>query len=220
MEVVWLGHAAVRVRGASASLLADPYPGETGLRMPPAQAQAEVVTLSSDDPLHAASGEATGARIVLDGPGEYEASGMHIRGVRCARRTPEGEAQRWNTMYTVEIDGLTFCHLGNPGGLLSKRELDELGSPHVVAVPAGSDTGLSAADAAEIVQALGPKVIVPVLYAHEGNSRPLRELSAFLSELGSPQPEAQPRLNVTRASLPEEPQLVRLSPSGVPAPLT
>ncbi len=214
MDITWLGHAAVRVRGAGAALIADPYPPEAGLRIPPAQARAEVVTLSSNDPLHAATSDIEGVRIVLDGPGEYEASGMHIRGVRTARLTPEGEPQRWNTMYTAEIDGLTFCHLGNPAGLLSKRELDELGSPHIVAVPAGSVTGLSAADAAEIVQALSPKVILPVLYAHSGNRARLRELRSFLSELGARPTEPQPRLSVTRASLPEETQIVALSAAG------
>ena len=215
MDITWLGHAAVRVRGAGAALIADPFPPEAGLRIPPAQARADVITLSSDDPLHAATGEVDGARVVLDGPGEYEASGMHVRGVRTARRTPEGEPQRWNTMYTAEIDGLTFCHLGNPAGLLSKRELDELGAPHIVAVPAGSVTGLSAADAAEIVQALSPKIILPVLYAHAGNRHQLRELRSFLSELGARPPEPQARLSVTRATLPEETQVVALSAAGV-----
>ncbi len=214
MEIVWLGHAGVRARWGSGTLLADPFPAEVGLRIPPGQGQADVVTLSSDDPLHSARGEAQGHRVALDGPGEYEASGMRIRGVRCARRSVEGEPQRWNTMYTVEAEGLTFCHLGNPGGLLSKRELDELGAPHIVAVPAGSDTGLSAADAAEIVQALGPKVVTPILYAHVGNRRPLRELSGFLSELGALSSGPQARLTVTRSTLPEEMQVVELSPQG------
>ena len=214
MEITWLGHAALRVRGASATLIADPYPTDSGLRMPPAQAQADVVTLSSDDPLHAAAGEVAGTNLVIDGPGEYEASGLRIWGVRTTRRTPDGAPQAWNTMYTAEIDGVSLCHLGNPDRLLTKRELDELGSPHVLALPVGSADGISAADAVEIARALDPKVIVPVLYAHPGNRAPLRALAAFLTELGAASPDASPRLAVTRSTLPDEQTLAVLAPSG------
>ena len=80
--------------------------------------------------------------------------------------------------------------------------------------PVGSDTGLSAADVVEIVKNVEPRIIIPMLYAHSGNKHPLRELKPFLNELGVREPEAQPRLTVTRANLPDDTQVVVLQPTG------
>lgn len=214
MEVVWLGHAAFRVRAGGSALLMDPFPPELGLRIPPAQAQANVVTESSSEPFHSAADAAPGARIVLDAPGEYEAAGMHFHGIRTTRRTPEGEPQRWNTVFVGEAEGLTFCHLGNPDRLLTNREIDDLGAPHILMVPVGSDTGISAADAVEIVNSVEPKIVVPMLYAHSGNRSPLRALGPFLQELGAAAPTEQARLTVTRSNLPDETQIVVLQPAA------
>lgn len=214
MEISWIGHAAFRVRSGNKTLIMDPFPPELGLRIPPQQAQADLVTRSSDDPLHSALGVLQGEPIPLAGPGEYEAAGMHLRGLRTTRRTNEGESQQWNTVFTAQAEGIVFCHLGNPDRLLTNKEVDALGSPHVLMAPVGSDTGLSAADVVEIVRSVEPRIVIPMLYAHAGNKHPLRELAPFLQELGVREPEAQARLTVTRANLPDETQVVVLQPSG------
>ena len=214
MEINWIGHAAFRVRSGNKTLVMDPFPPELGLRIPPQQAQADLVTQSSDDPFHSACSELSGDPIALDGPGEYEAAGMHLRGLRTTRRTNEGEPQRWNTVFTVQAEGIVFCHLGNPDRLLTNREVDALGSPHLLMAPVGSDTGLSAADVVEIVRSVEPRIVIPMLYAHGGNKRPLRELGPFLQEMGVREPESQQRLTVTRANLPDETQVVLLQPTG------
>lgn len=202
----------MRIRFGGAAIIMDPFPTDIGLKLPPQQAQADVLTISSGESSGSAIDAITGPRVTFDGPGEYEAAGMHLRGIRTAARTPEGEAQRWNTMFVGEAEGLVFCHLGNPDKLLTNREIDDLGSPHLLMVPVGSDTGISAADAVEIVNTIEPKVVLPVLYAHGGNKAQLRDLKPFLTELGVREPEAQARLTVNRTNLPDETQVVILQP--------
>ena len=214
MEITWLGHAAFRIRAGGSALLMDPFPPELGLRIPPAQGKADVVSESSSERFHSAADAATGGRVVIDAPGEYEAAGMRFRGIRTTRRTPEGEPQRWNTIFVGEAEGITFCHLGNPDRLLTNHEINDLGAPHILMVPAGSDTGISAADAVEIVNSVEPKIVVPMLYAHSGNRSLLRVLDHFLHELGGAAPSTQARLSVTRSNLPDETQLVVLEPAG------
>ena len=214
MDITWLGHAAFRVRSGNKTLIMDPFPPELGVRIPPQQAQADLVTQSSNDPFHSALGALSGEPIALEGPGEYEAAGMHLRGIRTTRRTHEGEPQQWNAVFTVLAEGLTLCHLGNPDRLLTNKEVDALGSPNVLMAPVGSDTGLSAADVVEIVKSVEPRIVIPMLYAHSGNKHPLRELGPFLQELGVREPEALARLTVTRANLPDETQVVVLQPTG------
>jgi L-ascorbate metabolism protein UlaG (beta-lactamase superfamily) len=191
----------------------DPFPPDLGLQIPPQLAQADVMTTSNTDAFHSAL-DSVESSVVLEGPGEYEAAGMHLRGVRTTRRTPEGQPQSWNTMFVAEIEGIVVCHLGNPDKLLTNRQVQELGSPHVLMVPAGSDTGISSADAVEIINSVEPKIVIPMLYAHGGNKATLRELSPFLREMGIRQPEAQARLTVNRSSVPDETQLVVLQPAA------
>ena len=214
MDITWLGHAALRIRSGGRSLVMDPFPSDLGLRIPPAQAQANVATQSSDDPLHSAIDALSGEPVALAGPGEYEASGMYLQGIRIISRAAEDAPQRWNTIFTVLAEGLTCCHLGNPDRLLTNREIDQISSAHILMIPVGSHTGLSAADAAEIVKNVEPGIVIPMMYAHAGNQQPLREIAPFLHEMGVRQPEPQNRLTVTRTTLPEETQVVVLQPAA------
>ena len=230
MELTWLGHAAFRVRTGGTTLIMDPFGPELGLAIPPAQAQADVVTLSSDAAHHAAVSIVTGDKppVVFSDPGEYEATGLQMRGIRTTRSAQNGDGnggdeaegeteegpQVWNTMFVVEAEGIVLCHLGDPDRQLSDRQIEELGSPQILLLPIGSPTGLSADAAVELVSSVSPRIIVPMLFAHPGNKAGLRELKPFLAELGEKAPEAQSRFTVTRATMPEETQLVLLQPAA------
>lgn len=216
MEITWLGHASVRIRSGQTSLVMDPFSDGIGLRIPPQLAQANVVTISANEA--GVSGvSALGdepAPIVINGPGEYEAAGFRIKGIRTPRYAADG-ATAWNTAYVVELEGMTLSHLGDPGRLLSAREIEEIASPHVLVLAVGSKTGFSPADAVEMVNSISPRIVIPVLYAHSGNTADLRELAPFLSELGVKQPDTQSRLTVNRANLPEELRVSVLEPAAV-----
>lgn len=216
MDITWVGHAAFQIRSGNAALLMDPFGEELGLRVPPQQSRANLVTVSNDSGNHNASDVATGDAkpVILDGPGEYEVSGLHLRGIRTSRYTPEGAPQAWNTVFVIEVEGMLLCHLGDPDRLLTAREVEELGSPHVLLLPVGSKQGLTTADAVEVVNSISPRIVVPMLFAHPGNKTDLRELGPFLQELGAKAPERQNRLTVTRANLPEETTVALLQPSG------
>ncbi|HCH35342.1 MAG: hypothetical protein CL743_06825 [Chloroflexi bacterium] len=214
MEITWIGHASLRIRSGNKSLISDPFPPSLGLNYPPAVSQSDVLTLSSSDALHSAHEVINGKPVVLEGPGEYEASGMHIRGIRTTRRTPENEPQLWNTIYVIETEGLVVCHLGNPDILLTNKEIDDLGSTDILILPVGSDSGISAGDCVEIINSASPKVIIPMLYAHSGNKSAARPIDPFIQEYGGKLPESQARYSITKNNLPEEATLVILEPSG------
>ena len=155
---------------------------------------------------------------VLSDPGEYEVSGLNIKGIRTRLGSVDDEdEQAWNTAFCLDAEGLVVCHLGNPGARLSDRQIEELSSPHVLIVPVGSPDGLSVPDAVDLVNIVSPRIIVPMLYAHEGNRAKLGELAPFLKDLGAARPEPQSRLTLTRSTLPEETEVALLVPSATPA---
>jgi len=214
VEITWIGHASIRLRSGNRSLVSDPFPPSLGLNFPPANAQSDVLTLSSTDPMHSAQEVINGNPVVFEGPGEYEASGMHIRGIRTTRRTPEDVPQLWNTIYVIETEGLALCHLGNPEMLLTNKEIDDLGSIDILVLPVGSDTGISAGDCVEIINSVSPRIIIPVLYAHSGNKSSARPIESFVQEYGGKLPESQARFTITKSNMPEEITLVTLQPLG------
>ena len=205
----------------------DPFDDSLGLKIPPQHAQAAVVTVSSGAAHHSATHVVTGERspIVFSGPGEYEAAGLRLKGIRTARRAVDGaqaqdvslrpaQDRAWNTVFVVEVEGMVLCHLGDLDRPLTERETEELASPHVLLLPVGSRNGLSVADAVELVTSVSPRIIVPMLFAHPGNRIDLRGIEPFLHELGAKEPEVQSRLTVTRATLPEETQVALLQPAA------
>ncbi len=216
MEITWLGHNAVRIKSGQSVLIMDPYSDASGLKVPPQLAQANVVTVSGEDPDFSATSTISGDQppTLINGPGEYEASNFRIKGTRTPAFAEGGEIA-WNTVYSIELEGMIVSHLGNPGRLLTNREIEDLGSPHVLILPVGSKVGLSTEDSVEMVNAISPKVVIPVLYAHSGNSAELRELAPFLKGLGVT-PEGSPnRTTITRANLPEESSVTVLAPASV-----
>ncbi len=216
MDITWLGHAAFRVRSGNTAVLMDPFSKSLGLQIPPQHAQANIVTISSDSPHHSAVDAVAddSKPVVFTGPGEYEAAGFRLKAIRTSRHAEDGEEGAQNTVFVVYVEGIVVCHLGDPDRLLTDREIEELGSPQVLLLPVGSREGLSPADAVEMVNGISPKIVVPMLYAHQGSKADLREAGEFLKELGAKAPEAQPRLTVTRGTLPEETQFVMLQPAG------
>ena len=214
MDITWLGHAAFLVRSGSSTLLMDPFPQALGVRIPPDLARAAVVTSSHGHPYHSAWDELSDKPVVLSGPGEYEVGGFTIRGLRTPLGSGGSQEKTWNTIFVVEAEGLAVCHLGGLDSPNEARKMEALSSPQVLLVPVGGHGALSPAGAAELVNAIEPRIAVPMRYAHPGSKAELEPLAGFLDELGIKQPEAQGNLTVTKASLPAETRVVVLQPAA------
>jgi L-ascorbate metabolism protein UlaG (beta-lactamase superfamily) len=79
-------------------------------------------------------------------------------------------------------------------------------------VPVGGHCTITAAQAAEVVAQIEPKLIVPMHYATEETRGhvALDDIERFCRELGASEASPRARLNVTPASLPSEPTVVLL----------
>jgi L-ascorbate metabolism protein UlaG (beta-lactamase superfamily) len=121
-----------------------------------------------------------------------------------------GATRGKNTVFTIRVDDLVVCHLGDLGHVLPAADLERIGEIDVVLLPiSGADTNLSAAMAAEIVHQLEPKVVVPMSYDPEKRKKD-GPFDRLLHELGVKDLTPVPKLSVTRSSLPAELQVVAL----------
>lgn len=203
MDITWLGGSAARVRSGDAIVVMD-ADGEGTYE------GADIVTLSGGE---GGRGVDEGAR-VLRGPGEYEIADFYIVGTATAAARAGGEdagERRVNTAFTLRAEGVSVCHLGAVSGALTPRQAQEIGQPDALIVEAGGDR-LPVELAAQLVNQISPRIVVPVRYAAEGaeDAGGLLPLSRLLRELGVADAEAQARLSVTATNLPRDTQVVAL----------
>jgi L-ascorbate metabolism protein UlaG (beta-lactamase superfamily) len=209
VDISWLGHACFRLRGRDVSILTDPYEG-SDWGYPPLATSANVVTISNDHPHHAGLSAVEGDPRVLRGPGEYEIGGALIWGIRTSRRA----AAERNTAFLIQLEELTICHLGDLATApLSAEELTRMKDADVLMVPVGGHCTINAAQAAEVVSQIEPKVIVPMHFATDETRGhfELDDIQRFCRELGASEASPRGRLNVTPTSLPSEPTVVLLT---------
>lgn len=201
-DIQFLGRSCIRVRGKEGIVISDPFPKANGFD--PGKPSAQIVTLSSNDGQRLSSSVVKPAKdrvFVIDGPGEYEVGGIMINGVRTYRDDEKGAQHGYNTIYVLQLDDMTFCHLGELGHELTTRQLEEIGTVDVLFVPAQST--LPPAKLAEIIASIEPRAVIPLYETTE-------QLEKLAQELGLKELEPQEKVSVTPTSLPAEGEEMRV----------
>ena len=202
MEIVWLGHASVILKGVDVSLITDPFPASLGIAM--AQEKADIVTVSNSHPNHSNVEDVGGDPRVIDGPGEYEIGGYYISGTATAPRGDGPGSSTVNTIFTIRAEGVTVCHLGDLSQPLTPGQTQQLNDTDVLIVPVGGGCTIEPSAAADLVNAISPRIVIPIHYRTDGVSVDLQPVDAFLGQIGVSQVAPQSRLNVSAINLPKE----------------
>ena len=208
MDISWLGHSCFRVRGSHATVITDPYPPSLGYSL--GKPTARIVTVSHQHEGHSyVQGIGDGPRLVT-GPGEYEISGVLIIGIATFHDREKGRQRGRNTVYVMEVDEISVCHLGDLGHVVTAEQVEEIDNVDVLLLPVGGVSTIDAPMAAELVRQLEPKVVIPMHYKTQALSWKLEPVERFLKEIGVKEVSPQPKLSVTRSSLPASTQVFLL----------
>jgi L-ascorbate metabolism protein UlaG (beta-lactamase superfamily) len=211
MEITWYGQTCFRLseRGL-ASVVTDPYPPGVGLILP--KLRADVVTVSREDPECLYTSGVRGPFKLLDGPGEYEIGGVFITSIPAFADGKGGALRGLNTIFTLDFDGLTVCHLGRLGQVPTQSQVEDLGTVNILLAPVGGGGSLSPAQASEVISLFEPSIIIPMYYRIPGLQAKLGALDRFLKEMGLEKVDSQEALKITQTALSEETQVVVLEP--------
>lgn len=212
MDIWWYGHSCFRLKSREGTVLTDPFSSKLGLTPP--RIAPDVVTVSHD---HANHSDLTGlksAYTLISDPGEYEVSQIFITGIWSYHDEKRGAERGRNTVYVFEVDDLRACHLGDLGHVPSDEMVEELGGIDILLIPVGGRTTINAAQAAEVVSILEPRLVIPMHYALPGSRAELDPVDRFLKEMALRADGAQDALKVSRSSLPTETQVVLLAARG------
>jgi L-ascorbate metabolism protein UlaG (beta-lactamase superfamily) len=208
MEIVWLGHSCFRIRGREATVVMDPCPPASGYTI--GKPTADIVTISHEHDNHSYLKAVAGSPTILSRPGEYEISGAFLTGVRTYHDTQKGQDRGKNIAFIVEMEDIKICHLGDLGHTPSPEQVEEMVGCDVLLVPVGGGTTIDGAKAAEVVSILDAKLVVPMHYHTDAHKDRLDTAERFLKEMEVKAVEPQPKLQITRSAIPDEPQVVLL----------
>lgn len=211
MDITWLGHSCFRLRSDELVVLTDPYPLSLGLK--PDARPSTVVTISNTHPNHSSVDDLVGDPKLFTAPGEYEFSGINVRGVMTPL-PPDTPTDRRNVAYSIEIDGVNICHLGDISQSLNTRQVDELSPVDVLLVPTGGGCTLDLDQVFQIMRDLDPKVVIPMHYSTPPIDASLQGVEAFLGRMGLSEVQPQPRLVATASNLSPDMRVVLLASQG------
>ncbi|MEK7602128.1 MAG: MBL fold metallo-hydrolase [Patescibacteria group bacterium] len=120
----------------------------------------------------------------ITGPGEYEHSGVTIQGflTKSEYDLPKNQDEAVNTVYAVNLEGMTLVHLGALNEpMLSHEAREAIDEIDVLFVPIGGDGVLDSAQAAKLAVTLEPRIIIPMHWSGMGAPK---SLEAYLKEEG------------------------------------
>ena len=123
---------------------------------------------------------------LISGPGEYEVSGVFIKGFLSKSDYSQIESKalsgKINTIYNVALEGMNICFLGALLDTnLSAEAKEAMEEVDVLVVPIGGDGVLDATVAHKLAVQFEPKIIIPAHYGYVGDVGALKK---FLKEAG------------------------------------
>lgn len=209
MDITWLGHSCFKIKGKQATVITDPFSPSLGYPM--SKTTADIVTVSHSHPGHSYTEGISGTHKIINGPGEYEVGGVLFIGLETFHDSEKGKKSGKNTVYLMEVDEISICHLGDLGHTLNAEQLEEMGKVDILLAPVGGLSTINASGAAEAVRQFEPRIVIPMHYKTPAIKWELDPVDRFLKEMGANEVAPQPKLTVTRANLLEGTKVVVLA---------
>jgi L-ascorbate metabolism protein UlaG (beta-lactamase superfamily) len=210
MEITWYGGGCFRLRGRGATVITDPFAPDAGYRLP--RMGANIVTISHNGPANNYARVVRDDPYVVSGPGEYEVGGVFVIGVACYHDDADGAEHGPNTAYLIELEDMTICHLGDLGHVPTQEQIEEFDGIDILMVPVGGKDTLTGPRAAEVVNLLEPKVVIPMRYRIADMDRELATVTRFLTEMEAKETQPEESLKITASQLGEDIRVCVLEP--------
>lgn len=212
MDITWHGQSFFSLKGKAATVAIDPF-ADIGLKEP--KLEANLLLISHDHFDHANAKAVSGDPYVIDIPGEYESQGVMVEGIPTYHDDKEGADRGTNIVFSFNVDGFHFVHLGDLGHALSDEAVEKLGDVDVLFIPVGGHFTIDAKGAANVVKQLQPRVTVPMHYQVPGlKLKELAPVDKFLKEVGAKVKKLEKKTwKLKPADLPEEDSEVVVFPN-------
>ncbi len=171
MKIVWIGHSSFQIKSDSI-LVMDPYSPKIGEL--PHRLSANVVTVSHQHFDHNYIEGVSGNPQIIDEPGEFSTKGFEIKGIKTFHDNEGGAKRGENIIFCISTEGLTLCHLGDLGHILTPEQIQEIGSVDILMIPVGGYYTIGANEALQVVHQINPKIVFPMHFMPKNSSLQLQ----------------------------------------------
>lgn len=220
MRITWYAHACFRLEGSGLSVVTDPYtPEQAGL--PPVTEPADVVLMSSAlDDAHSnwrmvqGSPRVVNALDAVSEPVQLDGA-VEVFAVPASEGSDRPDDPKANAIYLLTLDGVAVCHMGDVGTPLAEEQLAPLrGRIDVLLALAGGGLTIALPDLDRAIEALEPRIVIPMHYKTPRVRYALGPVEDFLARhRGEPLARStESSLEVSPGRLPAERTIVVLTP--------
>jgi L-ascorbate metabolism protein UlaG (beta-lactamase superfamily) len=211
-RITYIGHSSFLLESPQLVRIVTDYNGYNRPPMLP-----DVVTMNHAHTSHYTDAPDPGIAHVLRGWGpspdrparhDLQVKDVHIRNVPTNIRSWGGETERHgNSIFIFEIGSLCVAHLGHLHHTLTQQQLNEIGKIDVVLVPVDGGATLDLDGMIEVLEALKPKVMIPMHYfsTYTLNRFLERAKDKFPAEFND-----TPSIVISKTALPAQPKFVVL----------
>jgi len=214
MKVKFLGHASFLLTSQKGTrIITDPYkPGcfDGGIQYDPITEEADIVTISHEHDDHNET-NIKGDPVFVRETTQQEIEDIMIKGLDVFHDTNEGRDRGKNIMYTMHIDGMNVVHCGDLGHDLDPQDVERLGKVDVLLIPVGGHFTIDSANADTIINALKPKVVIPMHFKTEKCGFPIAPIEDFIK--GKEVKHVDGEFDITQDALPESTTVFVLMPT-------
>lgn len=174
------------------------------------------VTKAEDVALFTGAHGNVNARLIFDGPGEYEVGDISVTGIAARAHIDEDDKSRNATMFKLVAGEQSILITGHIYPELSEAQLENIGITDLLIVPVGgSGYTVDPIGALKLIKEIEPKQVVPVHYADKALNYPVpqQELSTALKEMSMEPKETVSKIKLKPAEASDTTQLVILEKS-------
>lgn len=211
MEIRYLGHASFKITTNKKTIVTDPFDPSVGFPFP--KVEADMVTVSHQHQDHNNVAGVKGNPFVIDSPGEYETKGIDVRAWSTFHDAEGGSKRGGNMIIQIRAEDIDFLHCGDLGHKLDPEVLDELTEIEILAIPVGGFYTIGPREAAAVIGAIEPKIILPMHYLTPKHDpkifAQIKPVEEFLEVMGV-ESEKTSVLKVSKSSMPNEMRVVIL----------
>jgi L-ascorbate metabolism protein UlaG (beta-lactamase superfamily) len=202
MQLTWYGLSCFKIQSKDIIVITDPFQKTSGLT--PLRTRADIVTISNDSENHNNIKDIKDNPFIIDGPGEYERKGVFIKGIASFHDNKEGEELGPNTVFIFEIEKIKICHLGALGHKLSSKQIERIDAVDILLAPVGEKNTLKIGQLMDVINDIGPRIVVPMNYFDKRLKEKLNTHKDFLSEMGQENIKPEPKLTIKKKDMPTD----------------
>jgi L-ascorbate metabolism protein UlaG (beta-lactamase superfamily) len=216
VRLTYYGHSSFLLEAADGSrVIIDPYRSGAfngALRYGAITDTADAVVATHEHDDHGAVDTVPGHPQILVHPTSATAGAWTITGVDVAHDDEGGRTRGKNTVVVLDDDDVRVVHLGDLGHTLDARTVAAIGRTDVLLVPVGGFFTIDHKQAADVVDSLDPRIVIPMHYKTPKVDFPIAGVEPFLATQSRVERRATSAIDITRAALPAE-RVVYVLPS-------